>query len=197
MLHENLGYWLNITATRIVLNQKAQPSVLIFRPGSSVYMVPLSLSLELFAPEVCFLCWKWKERENNKESGSSYIYLSHFYYFSVGGRDAPSLKNIFYFCFIVPSLQFPIMFFCCICAWINVTCFCSKIVCCRLESSGFALFRFSYCWFRVNFEVTQRFFVICVLQGALQLHGLNDPDGKPVLLCACNDSSVHLYELPS
>ncbi|KAK0596529.1 hypothetical protein LWI29_016506 [Acer saccharum] len=33
--------------------------------------------------------------------------------------------------------------------------------------------------------------------GALQLHGLNDPDGKPVLLCACNDSSVHLYELPS
>ncbi|KAK3218181.1 hypothetical protein Dsin_012151 [Dipteronia sinensis] len=33
--------------------------------------------------------------------------------------------------------------------------------------------------------------------GVLQLHGLNDPDGKPVLLCACNDSSVHLYELPS
>ncbi|KDO46266.1 hypothetical protein CISIN_1g016134mg [Citrus sinensis] len=33
--------------------------------------------------------------------------------------------------------------------------------------------------------------------GVLALGGLNDPDGKPVLICACNDNTVHLYELPS
>ncbi|KDO50119.1 hypothetical protein CISIN_1g011711mg [Citrus sinensis] len=33
--------------------------------------------------------------------------------------------------------------------------------------------------------------------GVLALGGLNDPDGNPVLICSCNDDSVHLYELPS
>ncbi|ESR56249.1 hypothetical protein CICLE_v10024419mg, partial [Citrus x clementina] len=33
--------------------------------------------------------------------------------------------------------------------------------------------------------------------GVLALAGLNDPDGKPVLIGACNDNTVHLYELPS
>ncbi|TXG62778.1 hypothetical protein EZV62_009772 [Acer yangbiense] len=33
--------------------------------------------------------------------------------------------------------------------------------------------------------------------GVLQLQGVNDAECKPVLLCACNDNSVHLYELPS
>lgn len=38
---------------------------------------------------------------------------------------------------------------------------------------------------------------ICLFQGVLALGGLNDPDGNPVLICSCNDDSVHLYELPS
>ncbi|KAL5863605.1 hypothetical protein ACOSQ3_001119 [Xanthoceras sorbifolium] len=33
--------------------------------------------------------------------------------------------------------------------------------------------------------------------GVLQLQGMNDAECKPVLLCACNDNSVYLYELPS
>ncbi|XP_044470574.1 zinc finger CCCH domain-containing protein 48-like [Mangifera indica] len=33
--------------------------------------------------------------------------------------------------------------------------------------------------------------------GVLALCGFNDSDGQPVLLCACNDKTIHLYELPS
>ncbi|CAK7347988.1 unnamed protein product [Dovyalis caffra] len=33
--------------------------------------------------------------------------------------------------------------------------------------------------------------------GAVALCGVNDAETKPVLLCSCNDNSVHLYELPS
>ncbi|CAI0459298.1 unnamed protein product [Linum tenue] len=33
--------------------------------------------------------------------------------------------------------------------------------------------------------------------GALAMCGVEDPDGKPVLLCSWNDDSVGLYELPS
>ncbi|XP_031285391.1 zinc finger CCCH domain-containing protein 48-like [Pistacia vera] len=33
--------------------------------------------------------------------------------------------------------------------------------------------------------------------GVLVLSGMNDADGQPVLLCACNDNSTRLYELPS
>ncbi|XP_024028274.1 zinc finger CCCH domain-containing protein 63 [Morus notabilis] len=33
--------------------------------------------------------------------------------------------------------------------------------------------------------------------GVLALDGMPDSEGKPVLLCACNDNSVRLYDLPS
>ena len=34
-------------------------------------------------------------------------------------------------------------------------------------------------------------------QGVLALCGMNDEQAKPVLLSACNDNSVRLYDLPS
>ena len=34
-------------------------------------------------------------------------------------------------------------------------------------------------------------------QGLLTLCGMHDLDGKPILLCSCNDNSVRLYDLPS
>ncbi|ONK56551.1 uncharacterized protein A4U43_C10F9970 [Asparagus officinalis] len=33
--------------------------------------------------------------------------------------------------------------------------------------------------------------------GILALRGMHDAEGKPVLFVACNDNSVHLYDLPS
>ncbi|KAG4952551.1 hypothetical protein AAZX31_16G176200 [Glycine max] len=33
--------------------------------------------------------------------------------------------------------------------------------------------------------------------GILTLCGMHDSQGKPILLCACNDNTVHLYDLPS
>ncbi|RZC57118.1 hypothetical protein C5167_004421 [Papaver somniferum] len=33
--------------------------------------------------------------------------------------------------------------------------------------------------------------------GLLALSGMPDAQGKPVLLCSCNDNTVHLYDLPS
>ncbi|XP_044506546.1 zinc finger CCCH domain-containing protein 48-like [Mangifera indica] len=33
--------------------------------------------------------------------------------------------------------------------------------------------------------------------GVLTMCGMPDSEGKPVLLCSCNDNSVHLYDLPS
>ncbi|OWM68561.1 hypothetical protein CDL15_Pgr023526 [Punica granatum] len=33
--------------------------------------------------------------------------------------------------------------------------------------------------------------------GVLALKGMHDMEGKPILLCACNDDTVHLYELPT
>lgn len=33
--------------------------------------------------------------------------------------------------------------------------------------------------------------------GVLALCGMHDSEGKPILLCACNDNSVRLYDLPS
>ncbi|XWS48384.1 hypothetical protein CRYUN_Cryun13aG0072000 [Craigia yunnanensis] len=33
--------------------------------------------------------------------------------------------------------------------------------------------------------------------GLLNLRGMLDSESKPVLLCACNDNSVRLYDLPS
>ena len=36
-----------------------------------------------------------------------------------------------------------------------------------------------------------------LLQGVLALFGMNVSEGKPILLCSCNDNSVRLYELPS
>ncbi|CBI35382.3 unnamed protein product, partial [Vitis vinifera] len=33
--------------------------------------------------------------------------------------------------------------------------------------------------------------------GVLSLFGMNNSEGKPILLCSCNDNSVRLYELPS
>ncbi|XP_052186657.1 zinc finger CCCH domain-containing protein 48-like isoform X2 [Diospyros lotus] len=32
--------------------------------------------------------------------------------------------------------------------------------------------------------------------GVLKLRGIQDADGKPILLCSCNDNSVRLYDLP-
>ncbi|KAG6747462.1 hypothetical protein POTOM_049866 [Populus tomentosa] len=37
----------------------------------------------------------------------------------------------------------------------------------------------------------------CLLQGLLTLCGMHDLEGKPILLCSSNDSSVHLFDLPS
>ncbi|KAG9451669.1 hypothetical protein H6P81_004573 [Aristolochia fimbriata] len=34
-------------------------------------------------------------------------------------------------------------------------------------------------------------------QGVLSLRGMHDAEAKPVLLCACNDNTVRLYDLPS
>ena len=34
-------------------------------------------------------------------------------------------------------------------------------------------------------------------QGILSLRGMPDAQGKPILLCSCNDNTVRLYELPS
>lgn len=39
--------------------------------------------------------------------------------------------------------------------------------------------------------------VIWLLQGVLALCGMPDSEGKPVLLCSCNDNSVRFYDLPS
>ncbi|KAK6930643.1 WD40 repeat [Dillenia turbinata] len=36
-----------------------------------------------------------------------------------------------------------------------------------------------------------------LFQGVLALCGALDAEAKPVLLCSCNDNSIHLYELPS
>lgn len=36
-----------------------------------------------------------------------------------------------------------------------------------------------------------------LFQGLLTLCGMHDLDGKPILLCSCNDNSVRLYDLPS
>ncbi|CBI22448.3 unnamed protein product, partial [Vitis vinifera] len=33
--------------------------------------------------------------------------------------------------------------------------------------------------------------------GVLALFGMFNSEGKPILLCSCNDNSVRLYELPS
>jgi hypothetical protein len=33
--------------------------------------------------------------------------------------------------------------------------------------------------------------------GVLALCGMNDEQGKHVMLCSCNDNSVRLYDLPS
>ncbi|XP_028207998.1 zinc finger CCCH domain-containing protein 48-like isoform X2 [Glycine soja] len=35
------------------------------------------------------------------------------------------------------------------------------------------------------------------VKGILTLCGMHDSQGKPILLCACNDNTVHLYDLPS
>lgn len=37
----------------------------------------------------------------------------------------------------------------------------------------------------------------CLLQGLLTLCGMHDLESKPILLCSCNDNTVHLYDLPS
>ncbi|KAJ0099605.1 hypothetical protein Patl1_20048 [Pistacia atlantica] len=37
----------------------------------------------------------------------------------------------------------------------------------------------------------------CLVQGVLTMCGMPDSEGKPVLLCSCNDNSVRLYDLPS
>lgn len=39
--------------------------------------------------------------------------------------------------------------------------------------------------------------VVIGVQGILTLCGMHDSQGKPILLCACNDNTVHLYDLPS
>lgn len=36
-----------------------------------------------------------------------------------------------------------------------------------------------------------------LLQGLLTLCGMHDLESKPILLCSCNDNTVHLYDLPS
>lgn len=35
------------------------------------------------------------------------------------------------------------------------------------------------------------------VQGLLELCGMYDLEGKPMLLCSVNDNSVRLYDLPS
>ena len=39
--------------------------------------------------------------------------------------------------------------------------------------------------------------MLLYVQGVLVLSGMPDAEAKPVLFCSCNDTSVHLYELPS
>ncbi|RVW82478.1 Zinc finger CCCH domain-containing protein 48 [Vitis vinifera] len=52
-------------------------------------------------------------------------------------------------------------------------------------------------WFAIeagNLEVT---YTHNEEHGVLSLFGMNNLEGKPILLCSCNDNSVRLYELPS